>query len=62
MVYKIGKWYLYKAKVKRDVELVEPIYFFTRWKPKQGIACELPEGYVVEMNERIGLPRLIHPL
>lgn len=60
MVYKFGKWSLYKGIVKigdkkKDDEVV---YFLTKRKPKYGVPCDLPIEYKVVVNERTGLPYL----
>jgi len=35
-----------------------PMYFFSKKQPKSGDPCDMPEGYVVKVNEKTGLPFL----
>ena len=58
MGYSFEKWSLYKSDVKLHNGIINTFYFFTRWKPKRGTPCNLPEGYLVSVNERTGLPFL----
>ena len=56
MTYKFENWSLYKADVKLNGGRRETLYFFSRWRPKKGDPCDLPEGCLVRINERTGLP------
>ena len=58
MTYKFENWGLYKANVDLTDGKTRTLYFFTKWKPSDGIPCDLPEGYRVLVNERTGLPYL----
>lgn len=58
MTYKFENWGLYKTDVQIHNGLIKTLYFFTKWQPKKGTPCDLPEGYTVDVNERIGLPYL----
>ena len=58
MEYSFEKWNLYKADKELKGRIIETLYFFTKWQPKKGIPCDLPEGYTVGVNERTGLPHL----
>lgn len=58
MAYMYENWTLYKQDVKLKDGRNRIIYFFTRWKPKRGKPCDLPNGYTVVVNERTGLPYL----
>ena len=56
MVYKQGIWTLYTRTVKLKGGKTATIYFFSARTPKSGTPCDLPEGYTVGMNGRLGLP------
>ena len=60
MGYKFKKWNLYKAEVHQPNGIIKTLYFFTRWKPRKGIPCDLPSGCTVALNERTGLPYLVN--
>jgi len=49
---------LYKRKVQLKSGRILTIYFFSYNKPKSGTPCELPDGYIVEINQRSKLPYL----
>ena len=58
MGFSFEKWSLYKADIKlRDNER-RTLLFFSRWTPKRGTPCNLPEDLTVDINERTGLPYL----
>ena len=58
MAYMYKSWTLYKGHVElKDGNTLTP-YFFSRWKPKKGIPCDLPNEYNVAFNSRTGLPYL----
>ena len=56
--YKYGDWTLYKRKVKLNGGKVITIYFFSRGKPKSGVAAPMPDGYEVGVNKRSNMPFL----
>ena len=56
--YKYGDWTLYKRKVKLNGGKVITIYFFSRGKPKSGVATPMPDGYEVGINKRSNMPFL----
>ena len=56
MAYKIKQWTLYKGSIEVDEDFQSTTYFFSRWKPNKGMPSELPEGCIVEFNERTCLP------
>ena len=58
MTYRFRNWKLYKTNIDMNNDIGRTLYFFSRWRPKQGIPCDLPEGYLVILNERTGLPYL----
>lgn len=58
MPYMYKSWALYKQDIEFKDGRKQTIYFFTRWKPKRGTPCNLPDGYTVVVNERTGLPHL----
>lgn len=58
MAHMYEKWTLYKQDIKLKHRRDKTIYFFTKRKPKRGTPCNLPDGYMVLVNERIGLPYL----
>ncbi len=47
---------LYRKKAGKDEH-----YFFAKSKPKQGRPADLPEGAVVELNPRSGVPVVVMP-
>ena len=57
-VYHYGKYTLYT----RDVELrsgrIQTIYFFSKKLPERGVACCIPDGFIVETNPKTGMPYL----
>ena len=58
MTYSFKRWKLYEADIKLEDGQVQTVYFFSRWKPKRGKPCDLPNGYKVIFNERTSLPCL----
>jgi len=62
MVYTYKGWILYKHQLILADEEREIIYFFTKRKPNCGIPCDVPSGYEILYNERIGLPQITKKL
>lgn len=58
MAYSFEKWNLYTADIELKGGIIETLYFFSRWKPRRGTPCDLPNGYNVSVNKRTGLPYL----
>ena len=58
MTYMYKSWTLYKGYVELNNGKILTPYFFSKRKPKKGIPSDLPEGYNVRFNKRIGLPHL----
>ena len=58
MSYRYKDWSLYKENVKLNTGQEVTLYFFSKWKPKKGTPCDLPNGYQILVNGRIGLPYL----
>ena len=60
MNYELGAYKLYVKyiELKGNKEKKYPMYFFSKKIPKSGERCELPEGYIVKVNEKTGLPFL----
>ncbi len=65
MTYKHGDYWLYTMQVSwkgdADGSKKRPIWFFAKKPPeeqKKGTPCDIPEGKVVVVNERTGLPFL----
>ena len=58
MVYRYEEWTLYKKDVALKGGKTQTIYFFTKRTPKSGTPCDLPNGYIVGVNKRTGLPYL----
>jgi hypothetical protein len=58
MVFKYKSWTLYKGLVKLKNGTTKINYFFSKWPPKKCKPCDLPKGYTVAFDERIGLPYL----
>jgi hypothetical protein len=56
MVFKFYNWTLYTRDVQLKGGRSITIYFFSTRVPKNGTACEMPEGYTVGVNKRTGLP------
>ena len=62
MVYKYNEYTLYCKDVKlKHCDRLQTIYFFSKRQPKSGDPCDLPQGYIVELNKRTGLPLLKKP-
>jgi len=54
-----GKNYtLFTRAVKLKGGKTQTIYFFSARKPKSGNPTEKPDGYIVKVNNRTGLPFL----
>lgn len=51
-------WTLYKREVTLKGGRKQTIYFFSKRDPKSGTPCEKPDGYIVGVNKRTGLPFL----
>ncbi len=58
MVYTYEGWTLYMRDVTLKGGKKQRIYFFSKRTPKSGTPCDKPEGYVVGVNKRTGLPYL----
>jgi len=60
MVYKHGEYTLNTMKINWKGTPGKPrtIYFFAKGKTEKGTPCDLPDGYVVGVNSRTGLPYL----
>jgi hypothetical protein len=58
MAYNYEEWTLYCKDVRLKYDIMQTIYFFSKRKPKSGTPCDLPDGYLVDVNKRIGLPYL----
>jgi hypothetical protein len=58
MLYRYEDWVLYKKDVTLKGGKKQTIYFFTKRTPKSGTPCDLPNGYIVNVNKRTGLPYL----
>lgn len=58
MPFTKGDYLLHKRDVKLKGGKVQTIYFFAKKKPKSGKPCDMPDGYLVGVNKRTGLPYL----
>jgi hypothetical protein len=60
MSYKHGEYMLYvkHIELRGNKDKKYPMYFFSKKIPKSGEQCDLPQGYIVKVNERTGLPFL----
>lgn len=58
MAHKEGNYTLHKLEVVLKGGKTQTIYFFARNKPKSGTPCDMPDGYIVGVNKRTGLPYL----
>lgn len=58
MAYKHGDYTLYSKEVNLKGGRTQTIYYFAKGKPKSGSPSEKPEGMVVGINKRTGLPFL----
>jgi hypothetical protein len=58
MVFEYKGWTLYTREVILKGGRKQPIFFFSKRKPKSGTACDKPNNYVVGENKRTGLPYL----
>jgi len=56
--YEKNGYHLYKREVKLKSGKSQIIYFFSKRKPRSGKRCALPEGYIVRINKRSGMPYL----
>lgn len=58
LVFRYKDWTLYKGNIILNDGSTKPTYFFSKHDPFKCIPTDLPEGYGVGFNERIGLPFL----
>jgi hypothetical protein len=58
MAYTYQGWTLYTRDVKLKGGRMQTIYFFSKRTPKSGRPCDMPNGYIVGVNKRTGLPYL----
>jgi len=63
MVYKYQDWTLYcndfhLREGNKKSNKTTRSYFFSKRNPKKGTPCDMPEGYVVEINKKTGMPYL----
>ena len=58
-MYKHGEYTLHKKDITlKGTGKQYPMYFFSKKQPKSGEPCDLPEGYIVKVNPKTGLPFL----
>jgi hypothetical protein len=60
MTYIYKKWRLYKGDINFMDGKKKNVYIFSRWRHEKCEPCDLPVGYVVNVNKRTGLPFLIN--
>lgn len=58
MAFEVDEYTLHKREVTLKGGRKSEIYFFAKSKPKSGVPCEKPDGYIVGRNKRTGLPYL----
>jgi hypothetical protein len=58
MAFEYKGWTLYTREVTLKGGRKQPIYFFSKRKPKSGNPTDKPDGYTVGENKRTGLPYL----
>jgi len=58
MVYKYKDWQLYEIEPNFKYIGKRKMYFFSKRTPNRGTPCDMPNGYVVEVNKRTNLPYL----
>ena len=58
MAYEKDGYTLHKMDVTLRGGKVQTIYFFSKGKPKNGTPCDMPQGKVVGVNKKTGLPYL----
>ena len=59
MVFVYEGWSLFKRDIEKTNGEIVTIYFFSKRNPREGIMCDLPKGYKVEVMKRSGLPILV---
>ena len=59
MAFVYEGWPLYRRDIKKTNGEIATIYFFSKRNPREGIMCDLPEGYRVEVMKRSGLPIVV---
>lgn len=56
--FEYGGYTLYTKAVSLKGGRMQSIYFFSKHKPHSGELCAMPDGYVIGVNHRTGLPFL----
>ncbi len=57
-IYRYNDYTLYKKELATTDGKKTTIHFFSKEKPDDGIPTDLPEGYIVDINKKTGLPYL----
>ena len=57
-IFKYGDYVLYQKKIKIDKDVERKIHFFSKVEPDDGVSVKLPEGYIVKVNKKTGVPYL----
>lgn len=57
--FRYGEYALYRREVPWSGGGTRIIHFFDDKPPKEGEACDLPDGYEVRVNDRTGMPYLV---
>jgi hypothetical protein len=57
-IFHYGEYTLYSTDVKLRGGRIQTIYFFSKKLPEKGRPTQKPQGYIVEVNKRTGLPYL----
>ena len=58
MAYEQDGYTLHSMDVNLRGGRLQTIYFFSKGKPKNGAPCDMPDGKVVGVNKKTGLPYL----
>ncbi len=57
--YSLGDYSLfYKDIILKGSKRTQRIYFFSKRSPKDGMPCDIPIGYITEVNKRTQMPYL----
>lgn len=58
MAFERNGYTLYQRQQKIRGDRYQTIYFFTKRKPVVGETCEVPQGYLVVVEKKTGIPYL----
>lgn len=56
MTFEYEGWTLYTREAEFRDGAIKTVYFFSKRIPPSGRECDLPKGYEVYVNKRLGMP------